>query len=244
MKIFIIQPDMAYMLCSGEVDAFDFGVDYGDQAVVAVVSSPEDGVECVKIGSNDEWRVEVNCCATLGIVPLPENLKRGIYVGMLFIRRSPKHCGSFWTCNSESPETCYQILEACFFDYQRPCTQELNKLDVHTVHRPLKPAIAGLDTLVISLSDYHFANVAYPNNFITIPLGNALRRVLFHNGRQLHYKTLKIVNGNGIKVFKFSKNNGIVTVPDYDGEPKKIYCPSRKAAIVSPFFRIHFEEQL
>lgn len=241
--LIINEKPIAALLCSGFIPAFDLGMDVGDYARHVLVVAASKQQESTKVTA--EWKHEVFLAQKLGIIPFDENLPHEKVVGVIEVKRAPEKTGTFWTYNSKSPFTVYRILNAYLLD--RPIGFERYpfhpKRLMSSAYQPLSIAIEGLTTLRIPLDHLYLENCCEDSS-LTLPLTPTLERFLFHNGKPIHYKYVKFISNNQVKLFKFSLENEVFYPHNGNGDKMRVYSIMKRRHIALPYFIFKFGEQI
>lgn len=231
---------IATLCCSGAVTAIDLGSDVGDYCrQVFIMSAAEQTSD--EQQATGEWWQEYGLLAILGVVPFPENLKAATVKGWIEVERDPSTCGSFWTHDSKSPDTCYRILDA--FMFETPI--ELEQLSLRKVRnyamRPSKPLNVSGDTLRLTVSDHNWFN-CYPGNTLTLPLTEELRCLLLNGTVIVPFKFIVVVNNNREKKFVYGGCAEIFTPHYGDGSEQTIFSTILQQHIPIEYIEIRLGE--
>ena len=243
-EIFILETHRALLLCSGVVDVFDFGQDYGEDVAFVIKAASVTDKESMEPMPGDEWVLEYLCGEILGIVPCDPYMYDGKNIGLVYAHRSPEDYGKLWTKGSRSPETCYRIDDAMFLQNDVTLTKFRGETTIRNAYRAMLPERVGDNKVVIPLNAYFFGNRAHEGGYFGIPLGNVLRRVLYDGEKLAKVPVIEFVCGNRVKHFETSDKSGVLHYTPSSVEFFAFHTLTLRPSGTLPFFHFRLDRQL
>lgn len=235
MYYLTIKQPWASLLCSGFIDAWDFGTDVGEYVrhVFVVAAPKQQSKKCERV--TIEWSQQLYLAEIIGAVPFVENLTYEKVIGVLEISRSLSPIESIWTYKNPSSKTVYRILNAYTLQTPKDLESLHPKYLRYNFNRASRITVEPNRTIRIPLCFHNFDN-CWQGNTLTLPLTKELENLLFFKGKRIWYKYVVVVHNNQERIYKYEKDN-FVHVPRYDGDNEvTVYSDIEKRRVLLRYF--------
>ena len=241
-KIVIPQP-WASMIAAGVINVFDLGIDLGTEpCIVLIVAAPwqkYDNRKKIPL----EWLQALEMAQLLGLVPLYQEMSFNCIIGYVTAVSAKNLTDSIWAYGS-NPETLYQLVLPFIFDETMPVQVVVTEDHLMRASEPFPevPYSDGTELCVqVNKDIFHRAVEGF---WFSIPLTDAMARLLLKDGKNIEYHTVMLKYGFHVKRFLYQKENDFYISLDINGKPKRYYSINKERKEARAFFKIHLEHKI